>query len=434
MQLPIKVTKYLLITSQFRDIIELIEPNLRSGSSTILVNLSKAKALARVIKSQRLPAWPAPPTRDLPPKDICDALVDCYLRTSEELYRVLHIPSFKKEYEALWQAESEAPIGFILLLKLVLAIGAAVYEDTFTLRTEAINWVFEAQTWISSPMIKSRLGIQYMQINVLLLLAREVLDIGSELVWISAGFTLRAAIYIGFHKDPLRLPRMSLFEAEMRRRLWNTLLEILLQTSQESGGPFALGLEDFNTESPGNFDDEDLMAVDPTAKPSNVYTQTSVAVALRKTFVARVALIKFLNDISSGGTYKETLQIDTTLRATYKTLRSTLQRFAPDAPSAPSKFILQAVDFVMQRYITALHVPFLGPSLQDPVYAYSRKAVVDASSKIWALAHPPANGFEAQVENDLTRLCRNGAGFFRASAFHASTCKLTFYKLPVNID
>ena len=278
-------------------------------------------------------------------------------------------------------------------------------------------------------MVKAWLGIQYMQISLLLLLARETLDVGSELVWISAGSTLRTAIYIGLHKDPIRLPRMTLLEAEMRRRIWNSMLEILLQASLESGGPFSISFDDYNTEPPGNFDDEDLMAIDPTAKPSNTYTQTSVAGAMRKTFAARVAVVRFLNDLSSAGTYKETLRIDTMLRATYKTLRSTLQGFAPDAPLAPSRFVLQSVDFLMQRYISSLHVPFLGPSLQDPVYAFSRKAVVDASWKLWSLAHPPGRIYDLHCENDLTRLCRNSAGIFRTSTYHASSCKFLSQRL-----
>ena len=336
-------------------------------------------------------------------------------------------------------------MGFIIQLKLVLAIGAAFYDEKFSLRSEALRWLYEAHTWLSSPTIKSRLGIQYMQISILLLLARDMIDVGSELVWISAGAVFRAAIYIGLHMDPTRLLRMTFFEAEMRRRIWNTLLEILLQTSLESGGPCYISFDEFNTDPPGNFNDEDLMATDPTARPTNLYTHTSVAVALRKTFAARVAVVRFLNDIASAGTYKETLRIDTTLRAAYKILRDALHGYTLDTVSGPSQFLLQAVDFTMQRYISALHVPFLGPSLQDPMYAFSRKAVVDASLKIWTLARPfptttttlpilptsetittavtpPASSADVfSTESHLTRLCRCGAGFFRTSAFHAST-------------
>ena len=191
-----------------------------------MVNLNKAKVLARVIKSQRSPAWPTPPTRDIPAKHVCDALTDIYLQTIETLHRVVHIPSFKKDYDALWNTTAEPPMGFIILLKLILAIGASMYDENFSLRRDALRWMYEAHTWLSAPSFKSRLGIQYMQISILLIIARDTVDVGSELVWISVGSVLRAAVYIGLHKDPARLSRMTFFEVEMRRRVWNTLLEV----------------------------------------------------------------------------------------------------------------------------------------------------------------------------------------------------------------
>ena len=353
----------------------------------------------------------------------------------ETVYRVLHIPSFQRDYETLWVTGTETSMAFMVLLKLVLAIGATVYDENFSMRTQAIRWVYEAQTWLSSPVFKSRLGIQYLQTSILLLLAREVINVGSEgLVWISAGSVLRAAMYMGLHKDPAQLPRMTTLETEMRRRIWNTILEVSLQASLESGGPTLISLEDFDSEPPGNFNDDQLTATNPTAKPDSVYTQSSIAVALRKTLPARLAVVHFLNNISSTGTYEETLRIDAGFRVAYRTLRRAFSKFTANEGISPSSFALQAIDFIMQRYITSLHVPFFGPSLDEPVYAFSRKAMVDSSLKIWTLACPSSVPAAAQIsasptsssndassEGDLVRLCRCGAGFFRTFAFHAST-------------
>ncbi|CAO2654669.1 Nn.00g114020.m01.CDS01 [Neocucurbitaria sp. VM-36] len=380
--------------------------------------MDHAKVLARVIKSQRSPSWPTLPTRDLPPRHVCEKLVSCYLRTMETVYRVLHVPSFQRDFEALWVTGNEPSMAFIVLLKLVLAIGATVYDEKFSMRTEAIRWIYEAQTWLASPSFKSRLGIQYLQTNILLLLARELIDVGSELVWISAGSVLRAAVYIGLHKDPAHLPRMTILEVEMRRRIWNTILEVSLQASLISGGPTFISLEDFDAEPPGNFNDDQLTTAKPAGQPNSVYTQSSISIALRKTFPARLAVVKFLNNLTSNGTYEETIRIDTELKGAYRTLRRTFQGYTTNGGLAPSPFALQAIDFMMQRYISSLHVPFFGPSLDDPVYAFSRKAMLDSSFKIW---NASKSGYERSSESDLARLCRCGAGFFRTFAFHAST-------------
>jgi hypothetical protein len=413
----------------FRDVIESMEPLLRSGSSSVIPNIHRAKLLARVIKAQRSPVWPSPPTRDLPTKHVCDRLVEGYLRTMETVYRVLHVPSFQRVYEDLWTTASEPGMGFIVMLKLVLAIGATVYDEDFSMRVDTVRWVYEAQTWLSSPIFKSQLGIQYLQISILLYLARELVDVGSELTWISVGSIYRSAVYIGLHKDPSQLPRMTSLETEMRRRIWNTILEISLQSSMLSGGPCFVSLEDFNTAPPGNYDNEQLTVENSVARPEDVYTETSIAIALRKTFPARLAVLKFLNDISSPGTYEETLRLDTNLRAVYKTLRRTLQAYSP------SQFTSQAIDFMTQRYITSLHLPFFTSSTTNPIYAFSRKAVVESSLRIWGYAcPPPTNDLFSPNETDMTRLSRCAAGFFRTYAFHASTFLATEVRARLQED
>jgi hypothetical protein len=406
----------------YRDVIEIMEPYLRSESSNVIAGVHRAKSLARIIKSKRSPTWPTPPTRDLPPKHVCDDLIAGYLRTMETLYRVLHVPSFQHVYDNMWMRNSEPNIAFMVLLKLVLAIGAMVYDDKVTMRAEAVRWVFEAQTWLSSPFSKSQLGIQYLQISILLLLARELVDIGSELVWISAGAVYRAAVYIGLHRDPSELPKMTALEAEMRRRVWNTILELSLQMSMESGGPPFVSLADFSTAPPSNMDDEQLLDMDPIAQGDQVYTHASIAIALRKNLPARLAVLKFLNDFNSNGTYEETLRIDSDLRAAHKLLRHTIQAYTKSNDSSPSQFTLQAVEFITQRYITCLHLPFFASALNDPVYAFSRKATVDSSLKIWSMACPVSRGnLYPSSESDLARMCRCTAGFFRMYAFHGAT-------------
>ena len=61
------------------------------------------------------------------------------------------------------------------MLKLILAIGATSFDETFSLRPSATQWVYEAQTWLSAPEFKSRLHLQFVQTHLLLLLgARSV--------------------------------------------------------------------------------------------------------------------------------------------------------------------------------------------------------------------------------------------------------------------
>ncbi|XXG97501.1 hypothetical protein Hte_003805 [Hypoxylon texense] len=375
--------------------------------------------------------WPAKISTYLPPKAVADELVDCYLRTTETVYRILHIPTFKRDYEAHWVSQGEPSTPFLVQLKLVLAIGAATYDDTFSLRASAMQWVYEAMTWLSEPWFKHRLNIQYIQTNLLVLIARELVDVGPDLVWISTGTLLRTAIYMGLHKDPKRLPpNMTPLIIEMRRRLWNTLIELCLQLSLTSGGPSMIALDMFDTEPPGNFDDEQLMTEDPVPRPEDSFTQTSLVICLRKTFPTRLAIAKFLNDHSSQATYEEALRLDAELRRSYKIVLRTLQTYRTSAGPQPSQFEMDIMSVVMNRHFLSLHIPFYALSLQEAAYAFSRKVVVETSLKIWRAIYPPSYNEVIQTGNDtisadhrydLTRLAICGSGTFRIIPLQAST-------------
>ncbi|KAH7123039.1 putative Zn(II)2Cys6 transcription factor [Dactylonectria macrodidyma] len=406
--------------TMFLDMFPAVEPYIQDASRAV-IGLHKCKSLAKFIKSRRVSPWPSPPTRDLPSRDVADKLVDCYLRTMETFYRVLHIPTFMRDYEALWTSDAEPDKTFLVLLKLVFAIGAPVYDEHFSLRTSAIQWVYEAHTWISAPEFKSLLSMQSMQINILLMLAREATSVGRDLVWVSTGALLRMAMYMGLHKDPTCLPNRTTFTVEMRRRLWNTILEIIVQSSMSSGGPPLFSLGDFSTEPPSNLDDDQLLAEDPIPKPDNTFTQSSIARALRKTFPVRLSVAKFLNDMSTKGTYTKTLQLDAELRASYKTLCQTLKECQSSSERSPSPFSLRVVDFIMRRYLSSIHIPFFEASLREATYAFSRKVVIDASLRIWCAVYPASasNDTPSQVEDDFARLTACGSTFFRVIAIQA---------------
>ncbi|KAM6519784.1 hypothetical protein FALCPG4_013371 [Fusarium falciforme] len=399
-------------------------------NSPIVTYLIKCKALARLIKARRAPPWPTSLTTQLPPRRVTDELVECYLRTTERIYRILHVPTFRNQYEALYTSRDDPDRSFLVQLKLVLALGAVTYDEKFSMRVSAVRWIYEAQAWVSEPEFKSRLGIQYLQTNILLLLAREMVQVSGESPWVAAGSLYRTAVSMGLHRDPVHLSKRTRFVSEMRRRLWNTILEISLQSSLSSGSPPLISLNDFDTEPPGNFDDDQLLADDPAPRPEHEFTKLSIARALRKTFPERLNVAKLLNNIGSQGSYEETIRIDAELRASYRALTQTLHGCKSAPGRSPSQFELCAADFIMRRYVSALHFPFLGPSLHETCYAFSRKVSVEASFKLWCAAYPPSSvsSLDTHSDNDafassryeFSRYTICGFGFFRTVAWQAS--------------
>lgn len=319
-------------------------------------------------------------------------------------------------------------IAFVVQVKLVLALGVEAYDDDFSLRESAIRWIYEGQTWFSAPTLKSHLTIQSLQSKTLLLLAREKANVGADLVWISAGSLLRTAVYMGLHRDPVDLPKRSVFAAEMRRRVWNTILEVALQASMTSGGPPMISLDDFNTQMPGNFDDEQLLEKDPTPKPEDKFTQMSIARALRRTFPQRLAVAKYLNDLGSHSQYEEMLRLDEELRASYKSLCRTLQQTDRRPGDPTSQFAFSMVDIIMLRYVSSLHIFWYEQGLHDKKYAYSRRTLIDTLLKIWYSVYRPQTSMLGQASSGqsssgsdyMQRLLVGGCGFFRTIVFQAA--------------
>lgn len=401
----------------------MLERHLRDNTSKLFKLEKQCKSLARIIKARRAPPWPCPPTPELPPRPVADVLFECYLNTSENVLRVLHIPSFRRDYEAVWDPNKSPDPGFLVQLKLVLAIGAATYDSAFSLRPCATRWVYEAQTWLSAPEFKPRLGIMSLQSSLLLVIARESAGIGEDMVWATLGSTLRIAMYMGLHRDPAGLGANTTapLVAEMRRRLWNTLLELLLQSSLNSGGPPLIDLDQFDTELPGNFNDDQLdnqETEDPVPKPQSQFTQMTLAIALRSTFPQRLAIVKHLNDLSSPGNYADTLKLDTELREAYKSLTRALQ--ACKTPShGPSDVELRAIDLLLRRYFISLHLPFFAPAIQETTFAFSRRVVVESAVRLWRDAFPLPLSLTADPIPEggpLARIACSGSSFFRTVA------------------
>ena len=417
----------------------MIEPHALKEDSKATSTMRKCKILARIIKARRSPSWPAPPTPDLPPRNVADKLVDGYLSTMETVLRILHIPSFRRDYEALWTPGTKPDPAFLVQLKLVMAIGAVLYDNTFSLRPSAMQWIYEGHTWISGPEFKRKLTVQSLQTQLLLVLARDLVGVDEGSLWISIGSILRAAMYMGLHRDPACLPKRTVFAAEMRRRLWNTILELALLHGMSSGGPILLSLEDFDTAPPGNYDDDQLTGENPSPMPGNYFTQSSVAIALRETIPIRLKILRFLNDLSSHVTYEEALRLDAQMRSSYKILRASLQKQDSKKGVPPPQFAIRIADLFMNRFLLSLHVLFFSPLLNSTTYAFSRKVVVETSLKIWHSLIQPSPTSDGTSDSwdlgdDLTRLVTSGSGFFRISVNLVSMLIMAELKLQLQED
>ncbi|WYZ44906.1 hypothetical protein EsH8_VIII_000222 [Colletotrichum jinshuiense] len=394
-------------------------------SSKLYQELEKCKKLGRLIKARRTPSFSSISTgKSMPSREVADALIECYLRTFESVQRIVHIPTFRDDYERYWQDPAKANDSFIILMQLCMGIGATFYDERCTLRTLAIQWFWEGMFWLITPCEKSKMTITGLQIRCLMHHLRHTANIGCDLSWIGAGSLIRTAMYMGLHRDPKSILKMTPYRAEMRRRLWATILEISLQTSIDSGGPPLISTQDYDTEPPANVDDEQLVedgdSAFPVPKDARKYTQMTVPLAMFGTFATRLAVIKRVNEFRSDTVYEETLRYSNNLSTSLQGMMQQLKLHLAVTP-----FQSRYAQFMTYRLFFALHQQVIPLALRNPVYYFSRKMSIDTALRLCDVAFltqdKSGTGSNAKPTNtsevDFFRLTINGAGTYRSVPF-----------------
>ncbi|KAL4866970.1 hypothetical protein BDV12DRAFT_187061 [Aspergillus spectabilis] len=374
--------------------------------------IKDCRDLRQSIKSQRSVKFndPLPDIRStIPSKKECDELVHCYLRTFESIYRVIHVPSFWTEYEEYWSQPPSTSSPFLVKLLLILAIGT---DETHQVTQK---WIYAAQWWLAGPSETSTVNLDGLQVLCLLLVARKACGLGAS-PWLSAGSLMRMAVAMGLHRDPSRFASLPIFQAEMRLRLWATVLELELQESLDSATP-VLVPPNVDAGAPSNVNDKDLShstSSIATSEPSDVVTDTSVQALLHDSVRIRMQVLEVIHNCQSQS-YEQALDLGAKLRAIcrkvagfFRTVRGP-QQFG--SPLELTEFHAGFLDVQLHRYILAVYTPFIIRARKDPQYYYARKACLESAARITSYAG--TLNVPSQIPDDLLRLFVSGKGSFK---------------------
>ncbi|KAJ4337795.1 hypothetical protein N0V95_008227 [Ascochyta clinopodiicola] len=403
-------------------------------STELYKTVNELKTVGRILKSARvlLPTISPETVDSLPPKTTCDVLVDGYLRTFEGVFRVLHVPSFRKEYEDYWSGRITDKPSVLLKIMLVCAIGVPFYSgvDQPRLRVTCAKWIQAAESWLAAPHAKSRLNMAGLQIQILVLLAKQICNVEGDHVWIAAGALLRTAMYLGLHRDPSYFGKINTFHVEMRRRLWATVMELTVQSSMDMGMPPMISVQDYDTRPPSNVNDEDLHEQGDaplSVKPLDVCTDCSIQSAFTDTLSLRLEFVRLINHLRFDLPYPECLRLGRELTTLCQS-RTDFFRNALSHGANITPFQIKLHDALVRRFTLGLHRPYFAKAKENPQYHFSRKLCLDTSLAILAPATPPTPG----QADDWTLLTHHAAGFFKALMLYAIST--VYYELHTQMD
>lgn len=353
----------------------------------------------------------------LPQKEIADQLVQIYVDSLESTYQVLHLPSFWEEYTKFWNTPQEGRPAFAAILLLVLASTYCIKErDAATFRGDssggretATSWIRSCDSWLQSQSQKHT-TMAIFQIHCLSFIAKQINSLKRKRTWTSAGNLMRLAISSGLHRDAhivnLRqsrpsCKRVSVFDQEMRRRIWATISELELQAASDRGMPATLRdlVEDCGP--PSNLDDEefDPSAVQlPEPGPISKFTTSSFQVLSRSSWVLRLELVSVINGPHPQMAYEVVLHYD-------KKIMQHLDEIPhwSDKASLVSRVLLQ---LQLQILLLLLHRPYARKEARSSRYEYSAIMHLRSAISILNLHHQLTsigNKFLCLFRNDILR-------------------------------
>ncbi|KAL2178472.1 uncharacterized protein P884DRAFT_283904 [Thermothelomyces heterothallicus CBS 202.75] len=367
-----------------------IAPLIAEASHSLRACKNRAKGIKVTRPTRGLPAPFA--FLGAPSPEVSRKMASLYFENFESTHRILHAPTFWAEYQRYCDhpASVQEEVRHIILL--VVGIGSSLYEHADAAarqhNTELVHqWIYAAETWLSGPLEKDRLDIAGLQVHCLAMLARQIFSMGGDTVWVSTGSLLNAAMQIGMHRDPSHLPAMSLLQAELRRRLWATILELVVQSALDAWMPPRISLDEFDTRPPSNINDDEISESTTVLRPhpEETFTSTAIQIALRASFPTRLRIVQFLNSLNSDHSYQRALALTAELTSSIQTNAAL---FAPKKNSPEPRctpFHRNLLDYLTRRFLIPLHFPFSYRARSNPLFHYSLKVSLNAAL---ALAYP----------------------------------------------
>ncbi|PWY65859.1 fungal-specific transcription factor domain-containing protein [Aspergillus eucalypticola CBS 122712] len=343
----------------------------------------------------------------LPPKAAIDRYISKYFNYLDLVASAVHGPSFLQEYESFWTDTTSTPIVWIGLLfsMICLAVMASDVTDSSEEEQKALQLELYREKIVQCLMIGeyTKPGPYVLETLVHYVYVEYGINPDANRnIWFLLGLEVNLAMRMGYHRDPSHFPDLSPLQGEMRRRLWTTVLTSDILLSSQMGMPRMISDWKWDTAEPRNLFDTDLtlsLTTLPPSRPETEHTTTLELIARRRMLLA-LGSISNLADAVQPASYAEVMQADKTLHDTVSNIIPPPLRFKPLQASMTdssqvimSRLFLQHLlykgQIMLHRRFLNLTTPPAGgePHPENPKFAYSRTACIDASLGALRIQH-----------------------------------------------
>lgn len=332
----------------------------------------------------------------LPSRMETDILVSVYLDQFEQLHRIIHIPSFRREYEKFWSPTEIRPAAMTALVLSMMAVSSCLHSNTSSppkfhgmvssAHKTAEKWVAACEGWYSEQSHKHRRLIHY-QISLLIYLAKRVNSLKKKRFWTHAGLLTREGISLGLHRDPDVMigasRNISIFNQEMRRRLWATIQEFDFQAAFDNGLPTIVSTLHMDAKPPRNINDEDFGEDStelPESRPITAYTAASFQHLCKQSLPLRLELSRLLAGPPDKLDYEQVIRYTNEITQEIDALPSWDTSASMDEDGSPKPLLAYTLLHIqLRQYIMPLHQPFLRMRKVNSKYQFSEVMFYNAA-------------------------------------------------------
>lgn len=220
-------------------------------------------------------------------------------------------------------------------------------------------------------------------------------------IWMALGQIVRAAMRMGFHRDPSHYPKaFSPFQGEMRRRIWAFICQADHVCSFHIGLPSMISSAISDTAMPSNLHDWELtegMAKLPPSRPMSEVTGITYMVT-KSQILQTVGRIGELLYNTKQMSYDRVLQLDQELFQVVKDIPEPFRMTSWKAAETESLFTTMQrvhVGILYSEGMCALHRKYISTARKDQKFALSRQrclqsaiALIDLQTGLQSLLRP----------------------------------------------
>ncbi|RYC91575.1 hypothetical protein BFJ63_vAg5586 [Fusarium oxysporum f. sp. narcissi] len=337
-------------------------------------------------------------------RPVVDRLVSRYFNSFEMSPAVLHSVQFLKEYEDFWDDPSAVSPLWLGLLFTIMCLATQFEKfrlDPGVQSPAALSMERDLQKMADTYRLRIgqclvlgnyTKGGPYVLETLMLYIAAEVFSsTDAEIdIWILTGNTVQIALHMGYHRDPKHFKGMSSFAAEMRRRVWATLVEMDLVLSAQMGLPRMIKQWQTDTQEPSNLQDSDFDKTTVEMPPSR--PDTDLTPILYRLVKARLmTTVGYIWDFAADVrpyTYTEVERMDNKLDEARKSIPDCLRwhSFARCITDSPQNIMQKVVlETLFYRAKIVLHRKFMfGPPANS---ADSKRIVLESALKLLDYQH-----------------------------------------------